>query len=89
VADERDTEAYRHRRDPPVAVMDLVAKGVTRLLAPVAELSAGPGQIVVALDDRQLGDVAIEPAPAQLTQLARNAPNRSSITVWNERRTGR
>jgi hypothetical protein len=52
VADERDTEAYRHRGDSSIAVMDLVAKGVTRLLTPVAEIGVGHGVVDVRVQQK-------------------------------------
>jgi hypothetical protein len=67
--------------DPSVAVVELVAEGVADLLAAQTKVGALGDHLVVGLHDGELRDAAFESTTPELA--ARNAPKRSSITVWN------
>lgn len=65
--------AYPHRGggDPPIAVVEFVAKCVTNLSAPHAQIGTCGDRLVIRLDDGQLRDTAFEPSAPQIAPAGR------------------
>ncbi len=60
--DERYAQPDRGGSDPPVAVMELSAEGVSDQLAPQAQLRAHGDHAIIRLDDGELSDAPFKSA---------------------------